>query len=562
VSSALAEAQNSGPFQYNLLSNVFARIYRVYHYHELPVKKGDKMCFLGPLMGQRCSAGADCNPNGKCMYPSKDGGLVATANKGEQGTCVGGIYAGRTCTSLSDFGTSTDCDISLGYGDTQQYLASVQASCLSVQDQAYKVPTAHGRELAINCVGTGDPASTDPDKDNNRCTHGVGYYPRLDVCPADDLECLVAESFNGNVNDPRRVVSAPVTDVTTGHYALREAPNAQTGILYSQEGLPRAQTYKSVYGMRNQRVVEAYIPKAPRVAAPDTSRQCPSPGQCPIARMDAISVEGAAEGPIILYGDQANVTTRFYAWSADNQAPIASLWVDWSDGVVQKTDGARIKNAKPFCGVGRQCEFAPGLSCVSDADCPTGAGKCFDTGVCSNDSGKSCFYNADCGDAASTCVKRLTYGNSPDACEPNYREFTHAYDCSQAAIDAGKIPACSGSGVANGRSCYISNVEGLTCRFVPRVYVKDNWGWCTGNCTKPAVSGDPTSVGDISLRFAGGCYDGSKAYLRTDSPGASTSLVKAGANYCDPDDLSNANTPGSTPWLPYKGYVELRAPKK
>jgi hypothetical protein len=223
-----------------------------------------------------------------------------------------------------------------------------------------------------------------------------------------------------------------------------------------------------------------------------------------------------------------------------------------------------LKNAKPFCGVGRQCEFAPGLSCVSDADCPTGAGKCFDTGVCSNDSGKSCFYNADCGDAASTCVKRLTYGNSPDACEPNYREFTHAYDCSQAAIDAGKIPACNGNGVPNGRSCYVSDVEGLVCRFVPRVFVKDNWGWCTGSCSKPAVSGDPKTVGDISLRFAGGCYDGSKSYVMTTGGNLAVHVKNTNNNYCDAEDLTDASekTKGSTPWLPYKGYVELRAPKK
>jgi hypothetical protein len=106
--------------------------------------------------------------------------------------------------------------------------------------------------------------------------------------------------------------------------------------------------------------------------------------------MDALNIDNASEGKVIYYGSQANVTMRFYAWSADNQAPISDVWVDWGDGSVQKVSDARMKNKKPFCGVSKQCEFAPGLTCNSDSDCPPAAGKCYGTGFCSNNSGRSC----------------------------------------------------------------------------------------------------------------------------------------------------------------------------
>ena len=77
---------------------------------------------------------------------------------------------------------------------------------------------------------------------------------------------------------PHEPPKTDVTSATMHSTAIREH--------CPPKGLPR--NAKLLNDYRNQRVVEAYIPKAPpRVAAPDTSRQCPSPGQCPIARMDA-----------------------------------------------------------------------------------------------------------------------------------------------------------------------------------------------------------------------------------------------------------------------------------
>jgi hypothetical protein len=183
---------------------------------------------------------------------------------------------------------------------------------------------------------------------------------------------------------------------------------AADGKPINHEGTASSTEYLNNSNYRKGFFIDSYFPKAPRIAAPDTSRQCAAPGQCSISKVNSFSVDDASEGQVIYFGSQVQSTLRFYAWASDDQAPLTDIWVDWGDGTVQKVTDGRIKNHKPFCGVAKQCENIPGLSCSSDADCPANAGKCVETGSCSADPGRSCFKDSQCGTTGGNCVKRLT----------------------------------------------------------------------------------------------------------------------------------------------------------
>ena len=57
-----------------------------------------------------------------------------------------------------------------------------------------------------------------------------------------------------------------------------------------------------------------------------------------------------------------------------------------------------------------------------------------------------------------TDSKRIRFGDSSDACEEGYYQFTHIYECK------------------NGGAGWDSSSK--SCKFTPKVQVLDNWGWC------------------------------------------------------------------------------------
>ncbi|MBU1906960.1 hypothetical protein KKD71_02285, partial [Patescibacteria group bacterium] len=71
------------------------------------------------------------------------------------------------------------------------------------------------------------------------------------------------------------------------------------------------------------------------------------------------------------------------------------------------------------------------------------------------------------------------------------------------------------------------------CVFQPRVYIKDNWGYCTGTCT-----GDPG--GDL-------CYDG--------SDGIGLTIYNECSLDCPSDDFTACDTTTANPWVYYDGVI-------
>ncbi len=472
--------------------------------------------------------------------------------------------------------------------DDQQWIASFMCqpvTNVSGQSSSGTLPdykTATGPSFDCNDL-EGDPNSTDLDKDNNSCTHKAGYQPRVDLCGLDPkrTECLTGVAQRDNPTSGGYIASydakngLPPTDVTAGLHLPT--------YLAEQNGQPQAD-YASDFTY-----ISYYAPKPPRIAAPDTNQQCAAAGQCPIAAVDAFNLEGTTEGKVAYVGGQAIVTMRFYAWAADNQMGLKEMTIDWGDGTQQKLDDVRMKNKKPFCGVSKECEFVPGLTCSSDNDCPPAAGRCADTGVCNRKPEVSCHTDQDCRAGSTdddTCNIRVGFGSSNDACEQNYFEFTHVYTCDKtqqadttyACLTAGgrcsndNTRICGGAfkciagdtciqNMAQPGGCF--DATNAACRYTPRILIKDNWGWCTGECRVQDLGGGKLGLGfkdadgvarNNILLPNGGCYDASGIYLNT-NPTLPLNVAQSQdkTNMCNPDNSGSFYRP----WIVFKGALQL-----
>lgn len=539
------------------------------------------------LAGVGCRSNADCrftNDNYNGADDTQRGACVPTTDieecrRGNVGRCNGGLQEGKLCNTLAL--TPFDPD-----------------SCLSTLPDAACLPVTSGPSLdpVVFCAyPVGSPlresTSDDLDEDNNLCTHSGGYYPRLDLCPnPSDEYCglLVYNRDNtaaGGPLDPVSLNPLP-TDVTLGHY---------TPSFYGFSGLTPD----------NFRYVSYYTPRPPQIAAPDT-RTCASPGQCTIARTGTFSFNGLAEGVINGGIGQSKGVIRFYAWGSHNQMPLRQVIVDWGDG--NKTDIAdtRLKNRKAFCGTQRECSNVPGLTCNTDADCPPAAGRCVGTGTCEKSPFRTCSSDAECtiGGVEDRCAIRTMFGNTQEACEQGFFDFSHTYTCPTNA--ATELPSCgtpagrcsrdpnktctpgapvelvNTAGIPPGPGCSPGDIclpaadiapnldlttgqagcfDALTnsCKFTPRVMVQDNWGWCTGECRGSVLGGTLADSNPYVLHPYGGCYSASP-YAAPQTTRLNSAPITRLDNEClatNPDS-SSSRTDHLRPWIVYPGSIQIR----
>ncbi len=518
-----------------------------------------------------------------------------------RGLCTGGNRDGQVC------GADTDCaTIDSATDGPLSRCAPVSARA---RDTDPWVPAAECRISDTTLQQAGSPG-VNLNNDNNLCTHEQGYVPRIDLCPnPSDQYCgLIAYNVrqsDGSVraaSDPTSAVRLP-TDVTLGlhklPYLLNE-PGADTA----------ADTYSATY-----------LPRPPVLAAPDI-QSCATPGKCGIQGLNKVSLNGSSEGLISVAGSQGKSTLRFYAWAAHNQMPLRSLTIDWGDGQKQVIADGKIKNHKPYCAVRKECVTtsrqstmpferleSTGLTCTTDNNCPAGGGSCKSIGTCRDKTNVMCSTDEHCRSSAGdkdVCQIRTMFGNSPEACEENYFEFTHLYTCggpttlplcrtSAYGREAVTRPVASEQGGAVGQNtsrcerdpdrvcnpadaatcapgdrcvanlapaggCWDDQVQ--TCRFTPKVMVVDNWGWCTGECrATPDSAGGPADsragVAPIALHPYGGCYSatppGSTDPIRTNIPSLLPFKNECSSSY--PDAINTA----FRPWVVYSGSINLRS---
>lgn len=467
--------------------------------------------------------------------------------------------------------------------------------------------------------GTQTTVSTDLDNDNNICTHTAGYHPRVDLCPdPSDEFCGLIAYKRGDVPSltPGTSPFPLATDVTVGHYT----PD------YLMNSVDRG-PFLARFSRNSLSYINFYRPYPPQVAAVD-SGQCRQPGQCAVTRTQTFSFNGQTEGPLPISGGQHKSTIQFYAWASHNQMPIRRMMIDWGDGFVQSLPDAKIKNHKPFCGGTKECYIVTGptrghtgLTCNTDNDCPAGYGRCENMGTCVKQADKTCAQDSDCtggtsGVVGDRCNIRQFFGNSPDACEQNYFEFSHVYVCNgQRSV---MQPTCS-TAYASGSDSSIYHcarnpevpcgTPGLdaacgpneycladlapkggcwdetthACHFTPRVLVEDNWGWCTGECRQnrhavPGVGGAPATVevsddtnGDATVGSEmvsvahpfGGCYSGMPV---NGTPNKNEVRLNTNQRLPLTDNECNAENPGDSdarflmrPWIVYPGSLQLRS---
>ncbi len=236
---------------------------------------------------------------------------------------------------------------------------------------------------------------------------------------------------------------------------------------------------------------------------------------CAEDETDAFSVDGQSSG--VITGDEGyeNVTVSFYVEADEDQMPIRNIIVNWGDG-------------ENFTG---------------DIAWPTDS--------YSGSIANSNFYKNHRGydsDDESLCTGD-TWGLSSDACESTYVTFVHNYVCSQGDLDDLRDRECAYDTDDNGNRrlrvspCYGgTNADGGesigtpgSCVYQPRVYVKDNWGWCTGFC-------------DAGSDGVTGCY-GDEECKPTVCPDTTTSSGVGG------DCGSSSET--VNPWINFDGYIEV-----
>lgn len=397
-----------------------------------------------------CSADADCQftsvPTNACVDATND-------TQNNFGRCNGGLTDSALCMTVSSYATANvlTCDAP-GYTVAEKSSFTTSCRLVSSAGPSY-VPVTECRY-----PGDASPApntSADPNSDNNICTHSVGYVPRLDLCPnPDDEYCgLFSYKFSdatGSLN-PKSANPLP-TDVTLGHY---------TPYFLGYSG--DASTPANLFNF-----MAYHTPRPPRLAAPDT-RDCPTPGQCPISRMDAFSFNGQASGAINVGGGQHKSSIRFYAWADHDQMPLRQIRIDWGDGGIQLIDEAKLKNRKPFCGVQKECSDpirGAGLTCQTNADCPAGTGTCQPVGRCASRSYVACSRDSDCTysrtsgsgtvEVSDTCNIRTLFGNSTEACQKDYFDYSHVYRCG--AAEKLTLPSCStGVPTVATNQCYFGN---------------------------------------------------------------------------------------------------------
>lgn len=212
-----------------------------------------------------------------------------------------------------------------------------------------------------------------------------------------------------------------------------------------------------------------------------------------------LTLNDTNEGDIQSDGGYLRGYLKFYAAADKNQLPIRRVIVDWGDGeqTGSETPDNYFKNHRGF---------QEGTT-VSICD----------TEVTSGD---------------------YEWGKNSQSCDPNYFSYNHVYNCTEGLIEQyedenGTCSDGDGDGIFDNSPCVVNNSEGDFCVYVPKVHVRDNWGWCTGTCD----STDST----VNTDGGEGCFDGVGGLTSPDE--------RSECNFNAPYDSS------TDPWVYYEGAV-------
>ena len=165
----------------------------------------------------------------------------------------------------------------------------------------------------------------------------------------------------------------------------------------------------------------------------------------------------------------ANV--EFFAYPDPNQFPLRNIIVDWGDGM--NTAWGEL------------------------AEIPEPQKNAWGRGSTSGSTTDDNYYKAHRGldvqqnPICSPSNEDAEWGMTPESCEPEPFRFQHHYKCtggmlSWLTVNGRECEFKDGFNILENSPCYI----GSTCVYQPRVYVRDNWDYCAGECDDPVTGLD------------------------------------------------------------------------
>ena len=265
-----------------------------------------------------------------------------------------------------------------------------------------------------------------------------------------DQECIPYGVANVNVVDTTRLVMS-------GDLPEENCEQGKANIIYNQNGL--LQLFAKVDKI--QRFDENFMDYNLVTTSPwdnwNVTEVASSSADAPKitsvnGSLKAVSIGQYESGSIGPETSPYVANLKFYAWADTNHMPIREIIIDWNDSSNIIPNNVISKNHRPEC-------------CESQIDCDQ-------FGLTSE------------------------FGLTSQACVDKYFSFNHTYTCEgKGSVGWEAYPECV-------------NI----CCFKPKVYIKDNWGWCAGNPDGVYAGWDdenyPLSCNDSLLVGAGIQYNG------------------------------------------------------
>lgn len=429
-------------------------------------------CDIGPLAGDRnCAINDYCQGESGYCYPNPDttvygdtgGGRYGVIEEGE-GICTGSLRGSALCGDIEypDEGTNNfpspegTINLTVDAERAGDEFCQTSGVCIDwhISDGQTIYQCYGGLKHGESCSGQSDCGINAMNGfcDSGVCTGGGFDSISEKVFCSDNSQCIISNAM----------CATNVYRCSDGLLSGAECDPGSSicGQSFSctVDAVPAERDFyeKSVPASVSDTAESQGVP--PTVAAIDFTKCDQSTGTCRIAKLNGFDVNNWYYGTITGQ-EQLKATIRFYAWADHNQMPIVSRTVDWGDSSPKDmTSASKYKNYKPYCDSDSlECSDAPGMTCKTSSDCPSGTG---------------------------TCQPDLSgvphFGNDDKACSEGFFQFEHTYLC-DGGDELGTCPfsgspASSDSIPANG--CKTATA----CYYRPRVQVQDNWGWCNGDC--------------------------------------------------------------------------------
>ena len=220
---------------------------------------------------------------------------------------------------------------------------------------------------------------------------------------------------------------------------------------------------------------------------------------------NSFSLNGYDDKDLTGTGGQFLADLKFYVEANPNQMPIRRMIIDWEDD--------------------------PSAGSSSDNSGSTSSDNYYKNRRGLTDTNKQI--------CTSTATDAADWGEMSAACDSGYYNYSHVYTCTESFVTS--LDDCTYT--EDGTNPDITPCgDNQQCVFRPRVHVRDNWGWCTGECPT-------TDTGTDTVNGGTGCYDGDGSI---------------GTSYSDHDECDLSRPDGveapkseDDPWVYYNGVITV-----